>query len=42
LRFFGQPGYAIRGSLNHDEVVAGRLSANHAVHGKKAGGMVDR
>ena len=42
LRFFGEPGYAIGGSLNHDEVVAGRLSANHAVHGKKAGGMVDR
>ena len=42
LSFFGKPADAIGSCLNHDEVIAGRLTANHAVHGKQAGRVVDR
>jgi hypothetical protein len=42
LGFFGEPAYAIGSCLNHDEVVAGRLSANHAMHGQEAGRVIDR
>jgi len=42
LGFLGEPANAIGSCLNHDEVVAGRLSTNHAVHGEEAGRVVDR
>ena len=42
LGFFGEPAYAIGSCLNHNEVVAGRLSANHAMHGEEAGRVIDR
>ena len=42
LRFFGKSheGAGIGG--NHNQVVGGRLAANHAMHGEEACGMVER
>jgi hypothetical protein len=42
--FFGAFIYAtdqMRIGLNHDDVIAGRLATDHAVHGEKAGGLVN-
>jgi len=42
LGFLGEPVNAIGSCLNHNEVVAGRLSTNHAVHGQETGRVIDR
>ncbi len=41
LGFFGKAENAFRGGLHHDHVVAGGLTADHAMHGEKASGMIN-